>query len=334
MLKKVIKNRILSFVGVPIEWLKYYFKQSKRFYINSSASLCINDIEWIVTKMKILTHELDKGLHMPEPRKGFGGKKARDLVKYLKIYLDFNQLEYEYDAYLDAVEVLQRYCEASDQYSLDISFINLNEFDADYARVTNRVSETGIINYSESKSFDFKKYALSRHSIRFFVSDNNVSQEQFEKAVEIARSSPSACNRQSTRVLLINDKRLAKEILEIQGGTKGFKNADNCVLIMSDLRSYWYDGEMNTAFIDAGIFTMNLIYALKYYGIDSCPLIWDDNTFRRDALDKILDIPRNYYIMCVLAIGEADSKAETLFSPRKDINNIILKVRRKNNDTF
>ena len=137
--------------------------------------------------------------------------------------------------------------------------------------------------------------------------------------------SPSACNRQSARVMLLSDQELASKVLDIQGGTKGFKNANNCILVMADLNSYWYDGEMNTSFIDAGIFTMNL----KYYGIECCPLIWDDNTYRRNLLDEILDIPQNYFIMCVLAVGEADPNAKTLFSPRKDTNNIILNVRRK-----
>lgn len=330
MIKKFLKNRILSATGIPVDWIKYYYNQAKRFYNNSSASLNEDNIEWIITKIKVLTHELDKGLHMPEPRKGFGREKAKTLVSYLKKYLNFKNFDYEYDAYLDAVEVLQKYCASAEQYGLDISFINLNDFVVDYTKVHNRLDQTGNYYYDENiQNFNFKYFALSRHSIRFFKDEYKVSQTDFEKAVEIARMSPSACNRQSARVMLLNDKELANKVLEIQGGAKGFKNANNCILVMADLNSYWYDGEMNTAFIDAGIFTMNLIYSLKYYGIDSCPLIWDDNTYRRSSLDEVLDIPPNYFIICVLAVGEADTNAKTLFSPRKDTNNIILNVRRK-----
>lgn len=330
LIKQFIKNRVLDITGIPFDWIKYYYNQSKRFYNNSAASLNENNIEWIVTKIKVLTHELDKGLHMPEPRNGFGREKARTLVLYLRNYLDFQNFNYEYDAYLDAVEVLREYCASAEQYNLDISFINLDEFKIDNTKIHNRLDQTGIYRYDEKLSqFDFKKFAFSRHSIRYFESEYKISQTEFEKAVEIARMSPSACNRQSVRVMLINDENLASKVLEIQGGTRGFKNANNCILIMSDLNNYWYDGEMNTAFIDAGIFTMNLLYSLKYYGIDSCPLIWDDNAYRRDSLDKIIDIPKNYFIMCVLAVGKADLNAKALFSPRKDTNNIILNVRRK-----
>jgi len=330
MIKTYLKKCILSVTGVPVEWMKYYFNQAKRFYNNSSASLSEKDVEWIVTKIKVLTHGLDKGIHMPEPRKGFGREKSTILVEYLKKYLEFGKFDYEYDAYLDAVEVLHKYCEAKDLYDLDVSSIDLEEFEIDYSKATKRLSETGSFNcLNETESFDFKKFASSRHSIRYFKPSYKIDQGVFEKAIKIARLCPSACNRQSSRVMLINDEGLSKKILEIQGGSKGFKNADNCILVMSDLNSYWYNGEMNTSFIDAGIFVMNLIYALKYYGIESCPLIWDDNTYRRQVLDEIIQIPKNYFIMCVLAVGEADAKAKALLSPRKDIDEIIIKVRRK-----
>lgn len=168
MIKKFLKNRILSATGIPVDWIKYYYNQSKRFYNNSSASLNEENIEWIVTKIKVLTHELDKGLHMLEPRKGFGREKAKTLVSYLKKYLHFKNFDYEYDAYLDAVEVLQKYCASAEQYDLDISFVNLNDFAVDYTKVHNRLDQTGNYHYDENiQNFDFKNYALSRHSIRF-----------------------------------------------------------------------------------------------------------------------------------------------------------------------
>lgn len=331
-MKKFIKKIVLSVTGVPVEWIKYYYKQTKRFYKNSVASSNSEDIKWLITKIKVLTHELDKGLHMPEPRKGFGRDKAITLSSYLKAYLKFNKLDYEYDAYLDAVEILYKYCEAKDLYCLDISGIDLSEFPTDYSRVKRRLQESGSFkdDFKATQNENcFKNFALSRHSVRFFKADCPILNSTFEKAVEVARTAPSACNRQSSRVMLINDKKLANQILIIQGGTRGFKNADNCVLIMSDLNSYWYDGEMNTAFVDAGIFTMNLMYSLKELGVASCPLIWDDNSARRSELNELIELPNNLLIVCVLAIGEADEKAKMLFSPRKDIENIIVKVRRK-----
>lgn len=332
MIKKFIKKIVLSITGIPVEWIKYYYKQAKRFYRNSSASLNDEDIEWLITKIKVLTHELDKGLHMPEPKKGFGREKSINLVSYLRAYLKINNLDYEYDAYLDAVEILYKYCEAKDLYYLDISKIDLSEFPTDYSKMKGRLKETGSFKFGSELSKNilcFKDFALSRHSVRSFKPNCSVSNSTFERAVETARLAPSACNRQSSRVMLINDKKLAKKILTIQGGTRGFKNADNCVLIMSDLNSYWYDGEMNTAFVDAGIFTMNLIYSLTELGVSSCPLIWDDNSTRRNELNELIELPNNLLIVCVLAIGEADEKAKILFSPRKDTENIIVKVRRK-----
>lgn len=325
IMRHLLRKIAIIFTGVPFSWNRYYHKLSKRFYNNSAASLNEDNIEWIITKIKILTHELDKGLHMPKPRKGFGRVKAQKLVEYLKRYLKIGNLNYEYDAYLDAVEILHRYCESSKKYCLDTSFINLIDFKTDNSKTHNRLDRTdNFIIDNNSIYFDFKEFALSRHSVRYFKPDFKISHEDFEKVVEIARMSPSACNRQSVRLMLINDKKISNYILKLQGGTNGFENANNCILVMSDLNNYWHINEMNTAFIDAGIFTMNLLYSLKYYGIDSCPLIWDDNSERRDLLKSIIDISDNYYIMCIIAIGKADSKSKNLFSPRKDTDGIII----------
>ena len=106
---------------------------------------------------------------MPEPRKGFGREKAKTLVSYLKKYLNFNNFDYEYDAYIGAVEVLQKYCASAEQYDLDIDFINLNDFSVDYTKAHNRVDQTGNYRYDNNiQNFDFRNYALSRQSIRFF----------------------------------------------------------------------------------------------------------------------------------------------------------------------
>lgn len=330
-MKKILKKIILLITGVPFGWIKYYLKQSKRFYNNSSASLSENDLEWLITKIKVLTHELDKGLHMPEPRKGFGREKSLKLNSYLIKYIQFNKFDYEYDAYLDAVEILEKYCESKQLYDLDISGIDLTAFPKDYSRVTNRLKETGSFNHNDldRSEFCFSNFALSRHSVRYFKANYIVEQSIFEQAVKIARTAPSACNRQSTRVMLINDSELCKKILSIQGGSRGFKNANNCVLIMSDLKSYWYDGEMNTSFVDAGIFAMNLMYSLKECGISSCPLIWDDNSLKRKELNRLIELQDNLFIVAILAVGKVDENAKNLFSPRKDIENIIVKVRRK-----
>lgn len=74
-MKNLIKKIVSKILKVPFDWLSYFYRQAKRMYWFSSASKKEDDIELVVTKLRVLTHEIDKGLSMPEPRKGFGKRK-------------------------------------------------------------------------------------------------------------------------------------------------------------------------------------------------------------------------------------------------------------------
>lgn len=322
-MKQVIKKTVLMIFHIPYSWICYYFKMAIRFYTSSAASKNEDDMEWMMTKLKILTHEIDKGLAMPRPRDGFGKQKVSCMVKYMKKYLNMNTY-YEYDAYIDAREILEKYIEARDAYNLDTSFIDLEEFPVEYNKTSNRMAHCNRVLYNDCTNMNFKEFAEARHSVRFFKENCPVQKSVVEMALEIARTAPSACNRQSVKVKLINEKSVAREILQIQGGTAGFENADNCILVMVDLSNYWYRGEMNTAFVDSGIFIMNFIYSLKYLGVDSCPLIWDDNSKKRNELNKFIELEPNMYITTIMAIGYANEKAKILYSPRKSTDNILV----------
>lgn len=325
MVKKVIKKIYEKIYGIPYDWMKYYKKMAKRNYLFSAASKNEESIEWVVTKLRILTHEIDKGLAMKNPRPGFGREKIIFMMHLLEKYLEFNQLNYEYDAYLDAVEILEKYIENKDNYMLDISMIDLKKYPRDYSKLNNRLASNKDYEKCGSDVFDFKQFAQNRHSIRAYKDDTVISDKMFEEIIKVARTAPSACNRQSIHAFLINDRELAKKVLEIQGGNRGFYGANNCIIVMADMNSYWYDGEMNTAFIDGGLFMMNLIYSLKYYGLDSCPLIWDDYSERRDKINEIINIESNMLIIGILTVGNAEDDAKILCSPRKDTINIIVK---------
>ncbi|MGF0066304.1 nitroreductase family protein [Lachnospiraceae bacterium SGI.085] len=323
MIKNWVKNIFFKIFHMPYSWYQYYVRMARRTYEYSSASKNEENLEWIVTKLKILTHEIDKGLAMPKPRMGFGNQKVSTMVKYMEKYLEKDTI-YEYDAYLDAREILEKYVEAKDLYKLDTSMINFDKLPKNYTNTNGRLACCNQIIKKNCSNLNFKEFAEARHSVRYFKKDMQIEDAVFREVLEIARTAPSACNRQSILVKLINEKEIADKILKIQGGTAGFENADNCVLIIADLNSYCYDGELNTAFVDAGIFMMNLIYSLKYFGIESCPLIWDDNSKKRNDLKNIIELTPNLMIAGILAIGYADDKAKVLCSPRKSVDNILL----------
>ena len=311
--------------GMPYGWAKYYRGMAKRNFKYSSASKGEENIEWVVTKLRILTHEIDKGLAMNTPRKGFGKEKVNNMLRLMDKYIEFNQYDYEYDSYLDACEILEKYIDNKDKYQLDVSNIQLEKYKRQNI-LRDRISSSANYDIMDAGQLDFKTFAQSRHSIRTYAKDSFVTKDEFRDIIKLARTAPSACNRQSVHAILVNEKDKVDKIMEIQGGNNGFYGVNNCIIIASDLNSYWYDGEMNTAFVDGGLFMMNLIYSLKYYGYDCCPLIWDDYSDRRKKLSKIINLSHNMVIIGMLTVGKANKNAKILCSPRKDTSNIILNV--------
>lgn len=313
---------------MPLSWIGYYYRLGKRFYLHSSSAKGEDDLEYLVMKLRVMTHEIDKGLNMRAPKDGFGKQKVQTMLRYLDKYLDINNLDYEYDAYMDAVEILHAYVEAKELYHLDTEFIDLKKYPVDYDKCPSRLMCSRQEKIKDYQELNFKNMAYARHSVREFKAEP-VARKKIEKAVRLAQTAPSACNRQSIHILFENNPFIASKMIEIQGGLKGAYNAQNCILVVADLNSYWYAGEMMAAYVDGGLFMMNLLYALTYYGIASCPLIWDDNSYKRQKLNEISELKENYLIVGMIAVGYADEDAKILRFPRKDIENVMLNQEEK-----
>lgn len=166
--------------------------------------------------------------------------------------------------------------------------------------------------------------AYLRHSVRDF-SDRALSIEEVKKAVKLAQTAPSACNRQSSRIIHITDREKCKKILNIQGGAKGH-SVTELLLLASDLSLYRFLSEMDTLYLDSDIFLMNLLYSCAYYGIDSCPLIWDDYGAKGIELRKIIPISKNMHVIAVVQIGECRENSVHAISHRRPVEDVFIEM--------
>lgn len=78
---------------------------------------------------------------------------------------------------------------------------------------------------------------------------------------------------------------------------------------------------------DAGLMMENLILSAHAHGLGTCPqgaaAIWDD------VVRKEFDVPKNYHLLCGLAIGyPSDSKANEFQAKRIEPADIIAKVKK------
>lgn len=167
----------------------------------------------------------------------------------------------------------------------------------------------------EAIDIDYLKFIKARHSYRYFTKDVNI--KQIKKALEIAKYTPTACNRQPQRVHIF-DGREMEEVLTIQHGALGvIDEMSYCILITTDMRAY-HKGEMYQAYVDEGLYAMNLLNALHSTGLGTIPLTCGHlQGINRKQLFKY-GIEEYECPIMVIGIGGREENAEVNVSPRKE----------------
>lgn len=282
----------------------YYFTENK---IKSKESF-----EAFLTKQY---HIVEKGLALPESRKGFGKEKINLLLIKTKEYI----IRYGEDRITKNIkETLNQYLERNKELMvLDNSFHTLiSDF---ISKVSSNnsggVKKISLNEIQSAVSIDFERFVKTRTSVRNYASVD-VSEDAVFKAVEIARYTPSVCNRQSWRVHYFKDKVLKNELLNLQGGNGGFTESINQLLIVTTDVSRFTKLESNQVFIDGGLFSMNLLLALHSQEIGSCCLNTCVPYMKEKEIKKIGNIPNNERLIMMIGIGKLKDNYEVAISDR------------------
>ena len=203
-------------------------------------------------------HVIEKGLTMPRRRLGFGKGAVVHLVNLISSFekrfgRDDPQVRH-------AVGVLRAYRELHRE-SPD-AMPRLDAFLAAHSDIP-AADEPHVTRgeFFAAKDAPFPRFAASRHVCRHFAGP--VLRETIESAVELALTAPSACNRQHARVHAVDDPALRDRLFAMQRGTRGFgADADKVLVVTADLSSVRWAWERHDAYVNGGIFVMNLCYAL------------------------------------------------------------------------
>ncbi|WP_157967375.1 nitroreductase family protein [Paraliobacillus zengyii] len=306
--------------------IRNYIYDFKR-YLKHSSSVADSKRLKLEAQITAKYHVIEKGLSMPEPRVGFGKDKVNLLISLIERYID-SGYSIETTQIQASIQVLQKYFDFNqsikDDYILSLenkaqSLIKANIVDG-------QVGGTVLINKEDllaKTQGDFKEFAYSRYSVRNF-SDESVNLDILLDSIKIAQKTPSVCNRQSSRVYIIKDKEKVKETLSFQNGNRGFGHLiDKVLIVTSDLNAFKGLIERNQSFVDGGMFSMSLLYALHYQGLGACALNWSVGKEKDDKLRKALGIKDSENIMMMIGVGNLPDSLRVPISKRKDIDEII-----------
>lgn len=162
--------------------------------------------------------------------------------------------------------------------------------------------------------------ARRRRSVRWYL-DKAVPREIIDQAIEVAKLSPSACNRQPFSFRVFDDKKLAQRIGAIPGGTAGFAENFPClVVIVGDLRAYFSERDRHVIYVDAGLAAMAFQFALEAQGVGSCCINWPDIEKRERMMTDELGLsPNERPVMC-LSLGFPDPTGLVPYSQKKSLD--------------
>lgn len=141
-----------------------------------------------------------------------------------------------------------------------------------------------------------------RYSVRSYK-DQKIEQETLEAILEAGRVAPTAANRQTQRILVINTEEGLDKV------AKGAKIYDPpAVLVICSLKEEsWvnpFDGtDMNHT--DCSIVTTHMMLEAQARGVNSLWINWYDPVVIREELN----IPKEYHIINLLVLGYSSKEA-------------------------
>lgn len=322
-MKKLIKFLIPESIWNYLKSIVVYNYDIKRYIKHSNTFHKFNSPEKIIGKIIYKYHVVEKGLTMPERRSAFGIPLITSLIEDCNLYIQEG-----YDTsdthFRHAVKVLNEY----------LSVHTNNELKPEFTEKINKLSENSEIkcsseqhkvskeDYFKNSSASFEAFSKSRFSIRNFSAED-VDIDLIYKSIELAQKSPSACNRQPNRVHVISNKQLVSDIIEIQGGSRGFGHLANKLLILTSDISF-FDGleERNELYFNSGIFTMSLLLALHHFEIGACSLNWSTLKHKDLKLRDYVQIPESETITMIIACGHVPEELSIAISPRSTYKGI------------
>lgn len=305
---------------------KSYFMEAYNFLkltLKYNASMNTEkDIQKMQYTLSRETHTIEKGMSMRNPRKGFGQQKVINLIHRLMTYVKLYGIEDS--AFLDyPVSTIQTYIEYTIKNGVLIPDIQ-DEYDKliKLSGKTHVCNKAGIEVLTKETvlsqcNLNFESLLKSRHSIRYF-SQEYVKDDIIKKALLLAQRTPSACNRQGWVAHVFRTPQ-SVDLIKWQGGSHGFEDEIKCAILVTANLKAFLSYEVHQAYIDGGLYAMNLINALHSLGLGTIPLSCG---FRYDKLSQLttFGIPQNEVPIVIIGIGHMVDTFKVAISERKPID--------------
>lgn len=303
----------------------YRYDESR--FIKFSSSIEIKSKENLQAAITEKYHNIEKGLSLPNPRAKFGATQIEKLILLTNEYIR----KYENDFISShAILVLNSYLAFNREHGIPDEQIpkakEISELSEKHK--PQNITDSGTITitkeYITSQIEGLNEnFFFSRFSTRQF-DDSTPSVASIEYAARVAAKSPAVCNRQFSRIRTYLNKTEIKQLLEIQGGARGFiDDIHGLAIITVNTKTYWGEGERNQGWIDGGLFAMSFMLGLHAKGLGSVALNWSKPPADDKRLRAATNISESEIIIMLVGFGNLKDSYEVAVSPRLPINKIL-----------
>lgn len=176
----------------------------------------------------------------------------------------------------------------------------------------------------------FEEMLLKRESCRSYL-DKPVSRDDLIKICEAGRLTPSACNAQPWKFLIIDEadtKAKLCDALVVKGGKTGAPWREQCpafiVFVEQKARLLpaaieYYNDSQRFAQGDIGMASLNMCYQAMELGLSTCMLGMLD----QEKMQKHFGIPEGQEVRLALAVGYSKEEKEPRPKIRKSFDEVV-----------
>jgi len=317
--KKLEKNRKITSLEKEYIYDKNYYNEynmkSKETFNKLGYSLILN------------THTLEKGLSHFNVRP-FGEKKVKTIINILKSILKYDNYERHF-YFINGINSLRKYKKTYEEYKWTnkTEYKEVSKFLNYYKNIEEQKTGAYILTKEELKNdynIDYKKFIKSRHSTRNYK-NAKLKIEDIKEAVEMAKFTPSACNRQFIKLHYYPTEKMKQNIIKYSAGKGGlYLEGVNTFIITFDVNGLSGSGERNQGYFNAGLFATNLINAFHSLGIGTCFIQFNNPSYEEEKLKELNNIPPNERIAVILYAGYYDDKSIFAVSPRRNLEDYLI----------
>ena len=301
------------------------FLYDKNFYkkYNMGTETSLNKLGY---ESIIHTHTLEKGMEHFELRP-FAVKKTEYIMSLIRRESKFENYKDTF-AFINGVNSLREYKKIYEDHGWKDKeeYKKVDEFLKNYTQVEQQKAGAYILTKKELEkdyNIDYLKFVKSRHSTRNYKNEP-IKLDDVKAAVEMAKYSASACNRQYIKLHFYPSGTMRDNVIHYALGKGGlYLDGVNTFIVTFDVNGLSGTGERNQGYFNAGLYSTNLVNAFHSLGIGTCFIQFANSVKDEEELKKKNDIPEYERIAVILFAGYYDEKSIFAVSPRKDLKELL-----------